>query len=273
MPDVGVCRSKGRRRELVAGGCARRRFDQVTAKFDNETSDAVLIELVRQGVVGAYGRLFELHLRAARNLARQLTRSDAEVDDFVAEAFVKVLGILLAGRGPASAFRAYLLTALRNTAYNKARRDRKVELADDVASLAGSVISVPFRDTAVEGEDRSLAARAFARLPERWQEALWHTEIEGLSPADAAPLMGLSPNGMSALAYRARGGLREAYLQVHLAATGVATQCGQTVDRLGSWTRGTLSKRETAQVDEHLDKCASCRARSVELAEISSRLG
>jgi hypothetical protein len=72
----------------------------------------------------------------------------------------------------------------------------------------------------MEGEDRSLASRAFARLPERWQEALWHTEIEGLSPADAAPLMGLSPNGMSALAYRARGGLREAYLQVHLAQTG-----------------------------------------------------
>ena len=59
-----------------------------------------------------------------------------------------------------------------------------------------------------------MIARAFASLPERWQAVLWHTEIEGARPADVAPLLGLTANGVAALAYRAREGLRQAYLQM-----------------------------------------------------------
>jgi hypothetical protein len=132
-------------------------------------------------------------------------------------------------------------------------------------------ISVPFSDTAVSGLERSLAAKAFARLPERWQAVLWHTEIEGLSPADVAPILGLTANGVSALAYRAREGLRQAYLQVHLAES-TADRCRATVDRLGAWTRGGLSKRETAQVETHLDECERCRALAAELADVNGAL-
>jgi RNA polymerase sigma factor (sigma-70 family) len=235
-------------------------------------SDAELIESVRAGDTAAYGSLYERHVGAAYNLARQLTRSTAEMDDLVAEAFAKVLDTLRDGRGPDSAFRAYLLTALRHTAYDKTRRDRKLELADDVSTVASpEAISVQFSDTAVSGLERSLAAKAFARLPERWQAVLWHTEIEGMSPADVAPLLGLTANGVSALAYRAREGLRQAYLQVHLAES-TADRCRATVDRLGAWTRGGLSKRETAQVETHLDECERCRALAAELADVNGAL-
>src|SRR5882724_1695374 len=111
----------------------------------HEPSDADLIESVRNGVISAYGSLYERHVRAAYNLARQLARSPAEADDLVAEAFAKVLDTLRAGRGPDLAFRAYLLTALRHTAYDKTRRDRKIELADDVGTVASAeAVSVPF---------------------------------------------------------------------------------------------------------------------------------
>ncbi|MFI9385198.1 sigma-70 family RNA polymerase sigma factor [Kutzneria sp. NPDC052558] len=235
-------------------------------------SDAELIDSVRGGDTAAYGSLYERHVGAAYNLARQLTRSTAEADDLVAEAFAKVLDTLRDGRGPDSAFRAYLLTALRHTAYDKTRRDRKLELAEDVTEVASpEAISVQFSDTAVSGLERSLAAKAFARLPERWQAVLWHTEIEGMSPADVAPILGLTANGVSALAYRAREGLRQAYLQVHLAES-TADRCRATVDRLGAWTRGGLSKRETAQVETHLDECERCRALAAELADVNGAL-
>ncbi|MBW4716201.1 sigma-70 family RNA polymerase sigma factor [Saccharothrix obliqua] len=234
-------------------------------------SDAELIDSVRAGAVDAYGQLYERHVSAAYNLARQLARSSAEADDLVSDAFAKVLDALRAGRGPDSAFRAYLLTALRHTAYDKTRREKKVDLAEDVAEVAPEATSVPFRDTAVAGLERSLAARAFARLPERWQTVLWHTEIEGQSPAEVAPLLGLTANGVSALAYRAREGLKQAYLQVHLAET-QAERCRATVDRLGAWTRGGLSRRETTQVEAHLDECADCRALAAELADVNGAL-
>jgi RNA polymerase sigma factor (sigma-70 family) len=237
-------------------------------------SDAELIQSVRDGSVDAYGSLYERHVGAAYNLARQLTRSAAEADDLVSEAFAKVLDTLRAGRGPDSAFRAYLLTALRHTAYDKTRRDRKVELSEDVSTVSGvsqAAVSVPFSDTAVAGLERSLAARAFEQLPERWQAVLWHTEIEGQSPAEVGPILGLTANGVSALAYRAREGLRQAYLQVHLAETS-EERCRVCADRLGAWTRGGLSKREKAQVEVHLDECDRCRALAAELADVNGAL-
>lgn len=236
--------------------------------------DAELIDSVRNGSTSAFGDLYQRHVSAAYNLARQLARSPAEADDLVSDAFAKVLDTLRDGRGPDVAFRAYLLTTLRHTAYDRTRKERKVELSDDVTAVSGvdtDQVSVPFSDTAVAGLERSLAARAFATLPERWQAVLWHTEIEGQSPAEVAPHLGISANGVSALAYRAREGLRQAYLQVHLAETEPA-RCRSTVDRLGAWTRGGLAKRENAQVEAHLDECDRCRALAAELADVNGAL-
>ena len=237
-------------------------------------SDAELIDAVRKGTTSAYGSLYERHVASAYNLARQLSRSPAEADDLVSEAFAKVLDTLRGGRGPDSAFRAYLLTALRHNAYDKTRRDRKVELSDDVSTVSGvkqDAVSEQFSDTAVAGLERSLAAQAFARLPERWQAVLWHTEIEGQSPAEVAPILGLTANGVSALAYRAREGLRQAYLQVHLAQT-TDRRCRATAERLGAWTRSGLAKREKAQVEAHLDECDRCRALAAELADVNGAM-
>ncbi|MEV4731674.1 sigma-70 family RNA polymerase sigma factor [Saccharopolyspora sp. NPDC049426] len=240
------------------------------------SSDGELLEEVRGGSSQAYGELYERHVAAAYNMARQVAKSPAEADDLVSEAFAKVLDTLREGRGPTTAFRAYLLTALRHSAYDRTRRERKVQLADDVAEVSGADVSVPFTDTAVDGLERTLAAQAFSRLPERWQTVLWHVEIEGQSPAEVAPLLGLTSNGVSALAYRAREGLRQAYLQVHLGqleATGSGVeQCRAAVDKLGAWTRGGLSKRETAQVETHLDTCDRCRALAAELADVNGAL-
>ncbi|MBV9845770.1 MAG: zf-HC2 domain-containing protein, partial [Kutzneria sp.] len=61
------------------------------------------------------------------------------------------------------------------------------------------------------------------------------------------------------------------YLQVHLAESS-ARRCRATVDRLGAWTRSGLSKRETAQVEAHLDECDRCRALAAELADVNGAL-
>jgi hypothetical protein len=148
--------------------------------------------------------------------------------------------------------------------------ERRARPAEDVTAVAPvESVSVPFTDTALEGLERSLAARAFDRLPERWQMVLWHTEIEGETPAEVAPLLGVSPNGVSALAYRAREGLKQAYLQVHLSEV-TDDRCRVVANHLGAWTREGLSKRETTLVDTHLKECERCRALAAELADVNS---
>jgi RNA polymerase sigma factor (sigma-70 family) len=228
-------------------------------------TDAELVALVRNGTTDAYGELYRRHGPAARSLAGQLAGCAADRDDLVAEAFAKVFGTLRGGGGPDTAFRAYLLTVLRHVRYDRVRQDRRLQLSDDMTRYDPGV---PFRDTAVDGLETRLAGRAFSGLPERWRTVLWRTEVERESPAEVAPQLGLTPNGVSALAYRAREGLRQAYLQEHL---GPGSHPG-TVDRLGAWSRGGLSARRRAEVDAHLAGCPDCRALVTELADVADGL-
>ncbi len=201
----------------------------------------------------------------------------ADADDLVSAAFARLLEILRAGGGPTEAFRAYLLTSLRHLAYDRTRAERRLDLTEDMGEVVGvdpERTVIPFTDPAVAGLERSLAARAFATLPERWQAVLWHLEVEGDSPADIAPLFGLTANAVSALGYRAREGLRQAYLQEHLAGGPAAPprdrRHREAEEKLGAYTRGGLSKRDAVKVEEHLRECAECRALASELREVNS---
>jgi hypothetical protein len=130
---------------------------------------------------------------------------------------------------------------------------------------------VPFTDTAVAGFEGGAAAKAFASLPERWQLVLWHLEVENQKPADIAPLLGMSPNSVSALAYRAREGLRQAFLTMH-AGDLAGPDCETTRSQLGGYVRGGLSKRETAKVEDHLEHCRPCTAVYLELVDVNSSI-
>lgn len=245
-------------------------------------SDAELIALVRGRAADpasteAFGLLYARHRAAAAALARQLARSPTDADDLVAGAFARLLEVLRSGRGPTEAFRAYLLTAMRHLAYDRTRAERRLDLTDDLAELIGvdpDRTVVPFADPALAGLERTLAARAFATLPERWQAVLWHLEVEGDAPADIAPLFGLTPNAVSALGYRAREGLRQAYLQEHLASGSGHRdrRHRETGERLGAYTRGGLSRRDAARVEAHLAECEDCRFLAGELREVNAGL-
>src|ERR1041384_5419708 len=94
-------------------------------------TDTELLAAVRAGDADAYGRLYERHSDAARQLAAALARDHSEADDLVAETFAKVFATLRAGRGPLVAFRAYLNTTMRHVCYHPARRDSPPEVTHD----------------------------------------------------------------------------------------------------------------------------------------------
>ncbi len=234
---------------------------------EQQPSDAELISAVRGGDTTAYGELFTRHVEAARRLARQLTAA-TDVEDLVSEAFAKVLTIVQRGGGPDLAFRAYLLTAVRSLHIDSVRGAVKLRPVDDFTPFDNGV---PFRDTAVEGFENQAAARAFATLPERWQLVLWHTEVEGQKPAEVAKLLGMSANSVSALAYRAREGLRQAFLNMH-AQDAEHDACAWTQDNLGAYIRNAASKRDSAKVRAHIDECRRCMGIYLELSEVNTNL-
>lgn len=232
-----------------------------------ESTDADLIAAVRAGDTDAYGLLFERHRQAAARLAGHLVPGP-DADDLVSESFVRVLSVIQAGKGPDEFFRAYLLSSIRRLHLDRIRGSRKVTATDDEAELDRAV---EFVDPTTMQFERSAAAEAFGSLPERWQLVLWHLDVEGQKPADIAQMLGMSANSVSALAYRAREGLRQAYLQGHLAPT-LHEGCRKTTGQLGAYVRKGLSSRDSHAVEDHLDGCSRCTGLYLELSEVNSNL-
>jgi RNA polymerase sigma factor (sigma-70 family) len=229
----------------------------------------------------SYEDLYVEHAPAARAVALSMVPRDV-ADDIVAEAFTRVLKAIRAGGGPGLAFRAYLLTAVRNTANDWLRASRRVTAVGDVENdLEDRVpeenlgLARLSRGPEAEAEARieaQLVARAFSKLPARWQAVLWQLEVEARAPAAVAPGFGLSANGVSALAVRAREGLRQAYLAEHVGAN-IPAACRAYAEALSADTRGRLSRRRQAAVHDHLTQCQSCHSLAGELTELNSRLG
>jgi RNA polymerase sigma factor (sigma-70 family) len=232
-------------------------------------SDGELILEVRGGSLDAYGALYARHASAAKVLARQYVRGESDADDVVADAFHRVLGMLQQGNGPDTHFRAYLFTVVRRLAADLAKGARRLRPTDDDGTfeLALGPSSSP-EDPTLAGFESTTVARAYEGLPERWQAVLWYTEVEGMSPAEVAPILGLTANGVSALAYRAREGLRVGYLQEHLTAEPADT-CRVINPLLGGYVRGSLSRREISKVDKHLEGCGGCRTLVLELGDVA----
>jgi RNA polymerase sigma factor (sigma-70 family) len=231
------------------------------------SSDADLITAARSGDTAAYGILYERHSPRALRLARQISGGEADADDIVAETFAKVLAAIKGGAGPTEVFLPYLLTSVRRVAYDHVR-ELRTQIPTDDDELADR--AEPIDDPAEASLDRNLVARAFDSLPERWAAVLWLAEVEDARPAEVALLLGISANSVASLRYRAREGLRQAYLQMHV--SHARRECQPVAAMLGGYVRGALSRRDARQVDEHLSHCTDCEAARGELDAINGSM-
>ncbi|MBE3008495.1 hypothetical protein IL992_04745 [Microbispora sp. NEAU-D428] len=216
-----------------------------------------LLEAVRGGDTAAFGTLYRRHSPAARSLARQVVQGEDAVEDLLAETFARVLEVVRRGGGPASAFRPYLLASLRRYAAAGV-----VDLAD------GDSLYV---DPELAGLERSPLARAYRSLPERWRMLLWHVEIEGGRPADAGPLLGLSGRAAALLTRRARQGLREAYVRLHLE-NGPRAECRPILSMILRYVENGLPKQEAGAVDAHVAECIDCRSVFLQMVDLTQEL-
>jgi RNA polymerase sigma factor (sigma-70 family) len=218
----------------------------------------------------ALADLYAAHRPMAEQVARRTCRP-CDVDDVVSEAFAKILDQIRRGGGPRVSFRAYLITAVRHASADTARRRARSLPVDDVDDLGETqrTTGQPVGDqphSALRLESQ-LLTDALASLPVRWQLAVWWATVEGLPLSEVGQRLGINPNAAAALAFRAREGLRDAYLALHVD-QGESAVCTAWRTVLPALVRGRLGAARAAAATAHLDQCAPCRGVSDHLRDL-----
>ncbi|MET1038169.1 MAG: sigma-70 family RNA polymerase sigma factor [Aeromicrobium sp.] len=236
-----------------------------------ELDDGELLALTRSGNQDAYAALFERYSYAALRLARHLGQKD-ESDDVVSESFAQVLDLLNRGKGPDRAFRAYLFTTVRHECGRRAKARQRVMPTDDDDQIDAPV---EFGAGRLDMFERTAIRAAYESLPARWRTVLWHLDVEGRKPNELGPLLDLSPNSVSALVYRARSGLREAYVQQHVNEDEQAGSqvCLEHRAKLSAFVRRTASARDQEKIHAHLQTCKDCLAIYLDLQDVNREVG
>lgn len=179
-----------------------------------------------------------------------------------------MMSACLNGHGPTTSVRAYLSTSVRNIAAKRATGPKSAEVpSDDPTRYEDADRLEP--DAVARRAELGLVREAFSSLPDRWQTVLWRTAVDHDSHDRVAEAMGLSRNGVAALAVRARRALKVAYLQAHVSRGDVDDDCRPFLDQLAALSQGSVPGR---QLQDHLDGCRRCGERLHELALVEQNV-
>lgn len=234
---------------------------------DNAGPDADnrLLQRSRDGDRHAFSELWRRHAPVAVAYARTLGSTPPDPEDVVSEAFVSILHQLRSGGGPQRSFRPYLLTTVKNTWMTHVRRAPITTPIDDAEHPPSRIGAI---DTDAMA-DSTILSEAFGSLPERWQHALWLSEVEQLAPREIAGILHIRPNSAAALTYRARDALRKAWIRAHLRDAEAGTEHARVLELLGAYAHDDLAPRSERFVMKHLDTCAACRSAAGEARDLA----
>jgi RNA polymerase sigma-70 factor, ECF subfamily len=144
------------------------------------------------------------HLDAAYNLARWLTRNDADAQDVVQEAFLRALRFFSGFRGEDA--RAWLLTIVRNTCYTWLKRTKSREVFSDFTeAMYARESDDPDPETVQLIKAQTLlVSEAIEKLPLEFREILVLRELEELSYKEIAEVTGIPIGTVMSRLARAR---------------------------------------------------------------------
>jgi RNA polymerase sigma factor (sigma-70 family) len=226
-------------------------------------TDGELLDAFREGQQDAYGVLFNRYKDTALQVARRQTPDPHLAEDAVNEAFAAILAAIQNGSGPVGFFGPYLFSSVARRAYRMNRRSmREIPVAGHQQTHAPNFTVADFDTAAVR--------RAYRSLPQRWQQVLWHLDINAMYPREAAPMLGLSPNAVVALHRRAKDGLRLAFLKQQVNTNN--TECQHMAVHIPAYALGTLRKSLRTTLEAHFDACRACAWVNQQIQDVGGML-
>jgi RNA polymerase sigma-70 factor (ECF subfamily) len=147
--------------------------------------------LQKQNKLASFEEAVLPHLNAAYNLARWLTRNDADAEDVVQEACLRAFKFFGGFHGVDG--RSWLLAIVRNTCYTWMQRNRSPELRASPDDEQPEIESTDLNPEALllQKADTLTVRRALEELPLEFREVLVLRELEDMSYREIAGITDL----------------------------------------------------------------------------------
>jgi RNA polymerase sigma-70 factor (ECF subfamily) len=182
------------------------------AEQAEEPTDADLVVRAQNGDNAAFESLVKRHIRAAHGVAFAVLGEQADADDAVQDGFLSAMQHL-DSCWPTEKFRAWLLTIVRNRAFDLRRRGRvrSAEILEEETAQAQDPSPL---EMAERSELNVRLTAAIDTLTETQREVLMMHDVEGWKHADIAGLLGLAESTVRVHLLHARRRLRTQLLVV-----------------------------------------------------------
>ena len=184
---------------------------------DIETSDDVaLVHAAKEGDMAAFEQLVTRHTAMIFRVAMHIMSSREDAEDIVQDAFLKAFQHLQRFE-ERSRFSTWLTRIAVNAALMKLRSSRRATtISIDQEADEGSTLADKVADWKPNPEQlfsrtelREILQRALASLPDSYRVVFLLRDVEGVSVADTAEMLGLSVPNVKARLFRARLDLRD----------------------------------------------------------------
>jgi RNA polymerase sigma-70 factor (ECF subfamily) len=241
--------------------------------------DVRLIMAYLDGDPGAFDTLFRRYHDRVRSICIRYVGDEAAAEDLVQETFFNVIRAL--GRvNEGFNFGAWVHRIAVNICQDELRRrNRRAAHADPSGGDPDErMLRLPDKDRRGSPEDalemshiRQLVWQVSKKLPERQRMVLTLRELQGLSYASIAHVMGISDAAVETLLHRARKRFKDEYLLLESPeeSEGPCAKVGYLLTTVG---RDHLRKEQRRFVEEHLVACPWCRSQFVPGAEVEEPL-
>jgi RNA polymerase sigma factor (sigma-70 family) len=223
-------------------------------------TDEQLVAAIRAGSDEALETLFLRYRDRIAAYVRGIVTDQGKSEDIVQETFISALRSLKA-TDRAIAFRPWIYQIARNACIDYLRRQRRAQEvsldSDDFRSQDERLISQAGQSThraVSQREDMDTLQQAFGSLPASQHEILVLREFEGLSYAEIATRMRLSPAAVESMLFRARRGLKDEFDEI---STG--ERCRRMHALIAAVAEGVSGARDRQALSRHVRFCAVCR--------------
>ncbi len=169
-----------------------------------EATDEQLMQSVASGNLDAFSELVWRYQALAWKTAHRFLGDSMESEDIVQAAFLKILEAAPRYRATAT-FRTYFYRTLTRLCIDRTRKKQPTRLQDAPEAVDPSPDP---SDVLVERERGAEVHAALSALPPNQKAAMILRHYEGLSYAEIAPILGVSPKAVEGLISRARTSLQ-----------------------------------------------------------------